>query len=129
MDVQVRENKYQTPGSHTSAAMGMHDCIEICLRCHQECLETLQYCIQAGGEHADPHHLKLLQTCMEICNTSARFMMLQSPYHQILCEVSAQICTACAKSCEDLHDDALTDCAKICMACADACQSMVGMKS
>ena len=107
----------------------MHECIELCLRTHQECSESFQYCLQTGGDHIDPHHLKLMQSSIEICYTSARFMMLQSPYHQVMCEICAQICTACAKSCEELHDDALAECIALCVSCADSCQKMAGPKS
>lgn len=114
---------------HTHAVTGhdippllnVHDTIELCLRCHQECTETFQYCLQRGGEHVDPHHLKLMQTCIEICYVSAKFMMLQSPYQHMLCEVCSQICLACAKSCEELHDDALAECIRTCLQCADVC--------
>jgi len=112
-----------------SSGFHMHDAIELALRCHQECTETFQYCLQHGGEHADPHHLKIMQTSIEICYSSARFMMLQSPYHQIICELCAQICMACAKSCEELKDDAMLRCAEICRRCAESCSQMVGAKS
>jgi hypothetical protein len=115
--------------SHSrSAGVGMHDAIELCLRTHQECMETFQYCLQRGGEHSDPHHLKLMQTCVEITYSAARFMMLQSSYHHMICEICAQICQACAKSCESLRDDAMLDCSKLCLACADSCQIMAGAK-
>jgi hypothetical protein len=101
--------------------LNAHDHVEIALRCHQECTEALQYCFQHGGEHSDPHHLKLLQTCAELSHATARLMMIQSPYHQALSDVCARVCLECAKSCEELHDTALTDCAYACVQCAEAC--------
>ena len=121
-------NTHTTP-SHLAVRSGtfqMHDAIELALRCHQECSETFQYCLQHGGEHADPHHLKIMQACIEICHTAARFMMFQSPYHTATCELCAQICLACAKSCEELGDDAMLRCAEMCHECAESCAQMSG---
>lgn len=126
MDVQTR---FTTNGRHTGVGMLMHDCTEICLRTHQECMETFQYCLQHGGEHADPHHLKLMQTSIEITYTAARFMMLQSPYHQIMCEVCAKTCLDCAKSCEEMRDDTLMRCAQLLHECSESCVAMVSGKT
>ena len=98
-----------------------HDHVEICMRAYQECTEALQYCLQHGDDHADLHHLKLLQTCAELTHATARLMMIQSPYQHALCEVCVQVCLECAKSCEELNDKALTDCAYACVQCAEAC--------
>ena len=114
---------------HMSNTPHMHDATELALRCHQECSETFQYCLQRGGEHIDPHHLKIMQTCIEICLTSARFMMLQSPYHSITCELCAQICQECARSCEELNDSAMLACAEVCRQCSDSCAQMAMNKS
>lgn len=100
----------------------IHDTIELCLRCHQEGTEAFQYCLQHGGDHADPHHLKVMQSCIEISYVCARFMMLQSPYQHMMCEICSQICLACAKACEELHDDALVDHIHVALQCADACR-------
>lgn len=126
MDVQTHTN--HSSAHHHGAGMHMHECIETCLRTHQECTETLQYCIQRGGEHVDPHHLKLMQSCIEICSAAAKFMMLQSPYHQVLCEVCAQICRACAKDCGLMNDDTMSRCAEVCLECAESCESMINEK-
>lgn len=99
----------------------VHDRIEACMHCHQECMEAFQYCLQRGGEYVDPHHIKQLQTCIEICWASARFMMLQSPYQHMLTEICAQVCLVCAKSCSEFRDDALNECVRACMDCAEAC--------
>lgn len=121
----VHTNPVHAHAGRHGTGMHMHDCISTCLRAHQECSETLQYCIQRGGEHVDPHHLKLMQSCIEICSTSARFMMLQSPYHQVLCEVCAQICRSNAKDCAAMNDETMNRCAEVCMECAESCEKML----
>jgi hypothetical protein len=35
-------------------------CIKECLDCHSLCLETLPYCLQQGGRHAQKDHIRLL---------------------------------------------------------------------
>ncbi|HWG90609.1 MAG TPA: four-helix bundle copper-binding protein [Candidatus Thermoplasmatota archaeon] len=105
----------------------MRGCIEACTTCHQVCLETVQYCLQKGGEHASPEHLRLLLDCAEICETSANFMIRGSDHHGVTCGACAEVCVACAESCEALGDDEqMRRCAEACRTCADSCQEMAG---
>jgi hypothetical protein len=53
----------------------MQECIENCSRCHNVCLETLNYSIGLGGRYNESVHLRLLMDCAEICATSANFML------------------------------------------------------
>lgn len=120
----------QTPGKQTGQAAGgksrtMLDCIEECQTCHTVCLETVQYCLQKGGEHAKPEHVRLLLDCVDICQTSADFMIRGSPLHGSTCGVCAEACDACAKSCEAFGNDAqMKKCAEACRHCADSCRQM-----
>lgn len=103
----------------------MKQCIQECLNCHSVCLETIQYCLGKGGKHADPDHIRLLENCAEICQTSANFMLTGSDFHSRTCSVCAEICSACAKSCEALGDDPqMKVCAEACRSCAESCQRM-----
>jgi hypothetical protein len=46
----------------------MQECIQNCLDCHAICLETAAYCMQLGGKHAEPSHLRLLPgLCADMC--------------------------------------------------------------
>ena len=103
----------------------MHDCIDHCQACQETCLDSIAHCLQLGGAHADPRHIALLMACSEICDTSARFMLLGSPHHRRTCEVCAEVCEACAKDCERLSDDEVMEaCAEICRRCAESCREM-----
>lgn len=103
----------------------MQACIDACTRCHQVCLDTIQYCLSMGGDHADPAHIALLQDCAQICATSADFMLRGSDFHPSTCSVCADVCEACADDCDTFEgDETMARCAEICRACAESCLSM-----
>src|SRR3546814_5683909 len=53
---------------HTAAhrSQAMNACIDNCTQCHATCLETINYCLSQGGQHAAPEHIGLLATCADI---------------------------------------------------------------
>lgn len=103
----------------------MEQCISNCLDCHRSCEETAAYCMQMGGKHAAPEHLRALHDCAQICITSADFMLRGGELHPQVCGVCAQACTRCADSCEQFGSDAqMKECAQICRTCAESCQKM-----
>jgi hypothetical protein len=54
-------------------------------------------------------------------------MLRQSDFHMKTCGLCAEICTACAKSCERMgQDEQMKTCAAACRACAESCQKMSG---
>ena len=109
---------------HNSAAM--QECIDRCQSCQESCLESVAHCLQKGGKHAAAEHIGLLTACAEICDTSARFMLLGSTFHTRIGEVCAEICDACAKDCDRLGDDEMMQaCAETCRRCAESCRQMV----
>lgn len=103
-------------------------CIDECLRCHKACLsEAMNHCLEAGGPHLEPHHFRLLMSCAEVCQTSANFALMNSPFHGALCGVCAQVCEACAESCEEV--EGMAHCAATCRKCAHSCSSMAQMST
>ena len=103
----------------------MQECIDRCQSCQAICLETLNHCLELGGRHAAAEHIRLLAACAEICDTSARFMLLGSHFHGRTCDVCAEVCLACADDCESMGDDELMQqCAEICRRCAESCRQM-----
>jgi hypothetical protein len=54
-----------------SNAQDLEQCIDNCQQCHEVCLRTVNYCLQKGGRHAEPAHIRLMLDCIEICETSA----------------------------------------------------------
>lgn len=116
-----------THQTHTSAEM--QRCIDNCNTCHDVCLETISHCLQMGGKHAEASHIRLLMDCVQICHTSADFMIRGSEFHTRTCGVCAEICEACARDCEriDPNDQHMQRCAQICRECAQSCREMAGM--
>ncbi|MHB0859393.1 MAG: four-helix bundle copper-binding protein [Anaerolineae bacterium] len=105
----------------------MEECIRNCTDCHSICLETISYCLQMSGEHAEPAHIRVLMDCAEICQTSANFMLRESTFHGLTCGVCAQVCEQCATSCARFDDAQLTACAEMCQRCAASCHTMEAM--
>lgn len=103
----------------------LRECIELCRKCQDICLETIQHCLEIGGKHAAADHLRLLISCAEICDTSAKFMLLGSTLHNRVCDVCAMVCDACAGSCDRLAtDETMRQCAAECRRCAESCRQM-----
>jgi hypothetical protein len=103
----------------------MQDCIQECISCHATCLQAITYCLQMGGEHADPAHIRLLMNCAEICQVSANFMLNNSELHGLTCEVCAAFCDRCAESCFRFEEDSqMQQCARTCRSCFLACEDM-----
>jgi uncharacterized protein DUF326 len=108
-----------------SNSENMQSCIQECLNCHSICLTTVAYCLQKGGAHAEPAHVRLLLDCAEICQTSANFMLRGSDQHRRTCAVCAAICEICAEACARMSDDPpMQNCAEACRRCAESCRGM-----
>lgn len=103
----------------------MQQCIQNCTDCHRVCLETEAHCLQVGGKHAGPTHVRLLLDCAQICATSADFMIRGSDLHARTCAACAEVCERCAESCEGAGDDeVMRRCAEACRRCAESCRQM-----
>jgi hypothetical protein len=110
--------------SHVSAEM--QQCIDECMRCHATCIRTASHCLELGGKHAEPAHIRLLLDCAQICQTSADFMLRGSERHQLTCRLCAEICRACADECERMagKDEMIAACAAECRRCQQSCERM-----
>jgi hypothetical protein len=110
----------------THVTPAMQHCIEECLACYGTCVTTVPHCLELGGKHADPAHIRLLLDCADICQTSASFMLRGSEHHARTCGVCAEVCRACAEDCERLagDDPAMRQCAEACRRCEESCREM-----
>ena len=103
----------------------LRNCIHACTACHHICQETLAHCLEKGGRHADPAHIRVLMDCSAICATSADFMLRNSEHYVRVCAVCAEICDRCAASCEAFGDDPeMRRCAEACRRCAESCRQI-----
>ena len=66
--------------------------------CEAICVETIQHCLDVGGSHTEPSHVRLLQDCADICDTSTKFLLRNSPQHEQLLAACANLCDLCAAS-------------------------------
>ncbi|MEP7187725.1 MAG: four-helix bundle copper-binding protein [Roseiflexaceae bacterium] len=117
------------PMEHQSIGSDMQQCIQECLNCHSVCLATVPHCLEMGGAHASAAHIGLLLDCVEICQTSANFMLRGSALHARTCGVCAEVCKQCAQDCERIggDDTYMQACAAACRRCAESCQKMAAM--
>src|SRR5687767_13044652 len=106
----------------------MQGCINACSYCHQICIRmAMNHCLELGGKHTAPEHLKLMINCAEICQTCVNFMLSNSPFHHIICQACAKICKACANDCEQIGD--MDECIKACQQCAQKCENMESLEA
>lgn len=107
--------------NHTPSEM--QTCIDNCQKCHAVCLSHLStHCLEAGGAHVEPNHFRLMLDCVQICATSADFMLRGSKHHAHICAECAEICEECAASCEAIGG--MEECVAACRACAATCRAM-----
>ncbi|HYD17385.1 MAG TPA: four-helix bundle copper-binding protein [Patescibacteria group bacterium] len=100
------------------------DCIDACNACADECEEMLfTHCLEEGGKHLEPAHVRVMMDCVDICRTAARAMLRGSDLHAEICRACAAICQACADSCAALGGD-MVDCAETCRDCAQSCSQL-----
>lgn len=109
--------------NHVTLDPAMLECINTCTRCHDTCLGTLSHhCLEAGGAHVQPAHLRLMLACAEICRASASIMIIGSDAHRSSCRACADICERCASDCERVGE--MDDCVAACRRCASSCAQM-----
>ena len=103
----------------------MKSCIEACQRCYATCLQTaMGHCLDAGGEHIEPKHFRLMMACAETCRASLALMLIGSDHHRSQCGLCARICEDCASDCERIGG--MENCVAACRACAKECRAMAG---
>lgn len=99
------------------------DCIESCSACAQTCYSSLlNHCLEAGGQHIEPNHVRLMLDCVKVCETCASLQLSRSPFSAELCRVCAAVCDACAASCEAVGD--MEACVAACRRCVESCRRM-----
>ena len=102
----------------------MQRCIDECTRCHQVCLTTAGHALRHGAGENTNHMIRVLSDCVEICQTSANFMLRGSPNHHMTCGACAEICRECEEECRKFDDEAMQRCAEVCASCAESCEKM-----
>lgn len=101
------------------------DCITACWDCRAHIQNVFfTHCLEKGGNHVAPEHVKIMVDCMEICQTAADFMTRNSTVYASVCAACAEICYHCADSCEEIDDEEMIACAQLCRECAEMCDDL-----
>jgi hypothetical protein len=107
---------------------GAGQAIADCHECTDACLHCIQHCLRSGGMHAEARHIRVLCDCSEACRFAGSFMARESDHAVRACSICAEVCDACAASCERIPgDQEMEACAKTCRRCAQSCRDMAGM--
>jgi len=111
-------------------SMEMERAINDSLDCYRACSQTISHCLEMGGKHVEPGHIRLLMDCENICALSALYMARGSQFHPEVCGICADICDRCAQSCleVDPNDSMMQQCADACRTCAQSCRVMARMR-
>lgn len=111
-----------------SMSSEMRSCMDDCHQCHLTCLQmAMTHCLEKGGQHAEPAHMRLMLDCAAICQTAMNFMARNSAHHAIVCRACAELCRACAASCEEVGD--MQECVDTCLRCAESCERMASVSA
>jgi len=98
----------------------VRDTIEALQRCHALCLSmAMTHCLEMGGEHARPQHLRLMLDCAGLCAFTADALGRKSQFHNRFAALCAEVCETCEKDCAALGD--MEDCVEACRDCARLC--------
>ena len=111
-------------GAHT--ADEMEKCIQLCQDCHALCTKTISHCLQLGGRHAAPDHIRLFLDCAQLCDITAQYLLRGSSLHEKMCALCAEACRQCADSCVQVagDDQMVKQCIDMCRTCAGSCERM-----
>jgi len=93
------------------------------LRCHSTCLSTVtMHCLEMGGEHARPQHIRLMLDCATICAATADLLAHKSLIHNCVCAPCADVCDVREEDCARLRE--MEEFAVTCQRCAEICRDV-----
>ena len=99
------------------------DAISALQHCHAICSSmAMTHCLEMGGEHARPQHLRLMLDCAGLCAFTADALGRKSQFHTRFAALCAEVCETCEKDCETLGD--MEDCVQACRTCAARCRQV-----
>jgi hypothetical protein len=99
------------------------DTIEALQHCHAICHSmAMTDCLESGGEHARPQHLRLMLDCAAMCAFTADALGRKSQLHTRFAALCADVCETCAKDCDAVGG--MEGCAAACRDCAHLCRGI-----
>lgn len=101
----------------------IRDAIKALQHCHATCHSmAMTHCLEMGGEHAAPQHLRLMLDCAALCAFTADALGRKTQFHGRFAALCAQVCETCAADCEAVGE--MDDCVTACRDCAAACKGI-----
>src|ERR1700754_1167611 len=74
------------------------DTIEALQHCHVTChTMAMTHCLEMGGEHARPQHLRLMLDCAAFCAFTADALGRKSQFHSRFATLCADVCETCGE--------------------------------
>jgi hypothetical protein len=99
------------------------DAITSLQNCHAICSSmAMTHCLEMGGEHARPQHLRLMLDCAAFCAFTADALGRKSQFHTRFAAQCAEVCETCEKDCQALGN--MDDCVQACRNCAAVCRQI-----
>jgi hypothetical protein len=99
-------------------------CIEACLACAAACDYCASACLKEMKVEEMAKCIQLDMECAALCRASSQLMCLGSEHANVICQLCADICNACAQECNKHKVDHCKRCASICISCAEECAVM-----
>ena len=97
--------------------------IEALQHCHAICHGgAMIHCLEEGGDHARPQHLRLMLDCAALCAFTADALGRKSQFHNRFAALCADVCDTCAEDCAALGG--MDGCAAACRDCARLCREL-----
>lgn len=97
--------------------------IQALQQCHTVCHSmAMTHCLEMGGEHARPQHLRLMLDCAGTCAFTADALGRKSQFQAHFAALCAQVCETCGEDCDALGD--MEDCVQACRDCARLCREI-----
>ena len=99
------------------------DAIAALQHCHAICSSmAMTHCLELGGEHARPQHLRLMIDCAAFCAFTADALGRKSQFHNRFAALCAEVCETCQRDCESLGQ--MEECVQACGTCASQCRAI-----
>jgi hypothetical protein len=112
----------------SAASADKQSAVASALHCARTCYEmAMSQARQPGGKPLEVEHLALMLNCADLCETTARFLINDSPVQARVAGVCAEVCQECARHCERVND--MNECVDACRACAVDCGRLSSMGS
>lgn len=102
--------------------------IVACARCARDCEQCVAACLREDDGTQLAECMRLGMDCAEACWAAASYLSRRSTFELDVCQLCAEICTACAAECERHASlDFCQKCASSCRACAKKCRRLAGV--